>query len=115
MSKAKMVLMTALATMAFAASAFAAVPSGYDSWVNVEKPTAQEVREGGYCKTIVKSAAGDTIAYPVNVPKVTMEEARHGGYYKTMVKNAAGDIIAMPNNGDLTITEEQLEEMMRGN
>ena len=115
MSKAKMVLMTALATMAFAASAFASVPSGYDSWVNVEKPTAQEVREGGYCKVAVKSFAGDTIAYPVNVPKVTLEEARNGGYYKEAVKNSCGDIIAMPNNGDLTITEEMLEEMMRGN
>ena len=111
----KKILLTAMMLSAICGSAMAAVPSGYDTWVNVEKPTAQEVREGGYCKTIVKSAAGDTIAYPVNVPKVTREEARNGGYYKTMVKNAAGDIIAMPNNGDLTITEEQLEEMMRGN
>ena len=115
MSKAKMVLMTALATMAFAASAFAAVPSGYDSWVNVEKPTAQEVREGGYCKTIVKSFAGDIIAYPVNVPKVTREEARNGGYCKTIVKSFGGDIISMPNQDGPSISEEQLEEMFRGN
>ena len=81
--KAKAILMTAIATMAMATSAFAAVPSGYDTWVNVEKVTATEARNGGYCKEIVKSFAGD--------------------------------IISMPNQDGPSITEEQLEEMMRGN
>ena len=113
--KAKAILMTAIATMAMATSAFAAVPSGYDTWVNVEKVTATEARNGGYCKEIVKSFAGDIIAYPVNVPKVTPEEARNGGYCKEIVKSFAGDIISMPNQDGPSITEEQLEEMMRGN
>lgn len=113
--KMKAILLTAMATMVMASSAFASVPSGYDPWVNVEKVTATEARNGGYCTTTVKSFAGDPIANPVNVPKVTPEEAKNGGYCKEIVKSFAGDIISMPNQDGPSISQEKYDEMMRGN
>ena len=113
--KMKAILLTAMATMVMASSAFASVPSGYDPWVNVEKVTAAEARNGGYCTTTVKSFAGDPIANPVHVPKVTPEEAKNGGYCKEIVKSFAGDIISMPNQPGPSISQEQYDEMMRGN
>ena len=115
MSKAKLFLMSALATMAFAASASAAVPSGYDSWVNVEKVTPLEARTNGYCKNPVRNMGGDYIAWPVNIEKVTPLEAKTDGYCHEIVKNMGGDFIAMPNQDGPSISEEQLEEMFKGN
>ena len=105
--KMKALALTALATMAIATSAFASVPSGYDSWVNVEK--VDNWRVSNYSQSLPESKAA------VNVPKVTTQEARTDGYCHEMVKNLAGDVISMPNQPGPSITEEQLEEMMRGN
>ena len=91
MKKAKAVLMAALAVMAvgMSAQAYAAVPqnTSYDFYVNVED--VKDWRKSNY-------DAG------VNVPKVTAFEARNGGY----------DANNVPATN---ITEEELEELMRGN
>ena len=106
--KAKAILMTAIATMAMATSAFAAVPSGYDTWVNVEKVTG-DWHKSAYSQNLPGSGAS------VNVPKVTATEARTDGYCKEVVKSFAGDIISMPNQPGPSISQEQYDEMMRGN
>lgn len=112
MSKAKLFLMTALATMAFAASAFAAVPSGYDSWVNVEK--VKNWRVSNYSQNLPMSVTS------VNVPKVTALEARTDGYVHDYITNGAKtdeglEVYACPNLPGPEITEEMLEELFKGN
>ena len=87
MSKAKRIVLMALATMAFATSAFAAVPSGYDDWVNVEKVTNWRV---------------SNYDEDVHIEKVTVSEVRNGGYDDN-------------NQPGPSITSEELDEMFRGN
>ena len=106
--KMKAILLTAMATMVMASSAFASVPSGYDPWVNVEKVTGNW-HKSAYSQSLPESKAA------VNVPKVTVQEARTDGYCKEIVKNSAGDIISMPNQPGPSISQEQYDEMMRGN
>ena len=63
--KAKVIVMAVLATMAIASSVSAAVPSGYDEYVIVEKVV--DWRRLNY-------------EPGVYMPSVTRYEARHGGY-----------------------------------
>ena len=107
MMKLKKIVLMTLATMSIATGAFASVPSGYDRWVNVEKVT--DWRQSGYSQNLPESKVA------VNVPKVTALEARTDGYCHEIVKSLGGDIISMPNQDGPSITEEQLEEMMKGN
>ena len=104
--KMKALALTALATMAVATSAFASVPSGYDSWVNVEKVNG-DWHKSGY-------------SAEVNVPKVTALEAHTDGYcHEYIIQGKIGTesevLLATPNQPGPSITEEQLEEMFRGN
>ena len=72
MSTTKKVLLTVLATMALATSAFAAVPSGYDPWVNVENKVS-DWRRLNYTNPLPGSGAA------INIERVTRKEARLGG------------------------------------
>ena len=105
--KAKVLLMTTLATMAIATTASATIPSSYDSWVNIEK--ISDWRQSGYDQSLPESKVA------VNVPKVTALEARIDGYCHDIVKSLGGDIISMPNQDSTSISQEQYDEMMRGN
>ena len=107
MMKLKKIALMTMAVMSIATGAFASVPSGYDSWVNVEK--VDNWRVSNYSQSLPESKAA------VNVPKVTVQEARTDGYCHEIVKSFAGDIISMPNQPGPSITEAELEEMMRGN
>ena len=106
--KMKAILLTAMATMVMASSAFASVPSGYDPWVNVEKVTG-DWHKSAYSQSLPGSGAA------VYVPKVTALEARTDGYCHEIVKSFAGDIISMPNQDGPSISQEKYDEMMRGN
>ena len=106
MSKAKRIVLMALATMAFATSAFAAVPSGYDDWVNVENVKG-DWHKSGYSED-------------VNVPNVTALEARTDGYcHEYIIEGKMGTesevLLAAPNQPGPSITSEELDEMFRGN
>ena len=63
MSTTKKVLLTVLATMAFAASAFAAVPSGNNPGINGEK--VPDWRRRNYTQPLPGSGAA------INIPRVT--------------------------------------------
>ena len=95
MSTTKKVLLTVLATMAFAASAFAAVPSGNNPGINGEKvpdwrrrnytqplpgsgaainiPRVTDWRRRNYSEPLPGSGAA------INIPHVTTYELRYGG------------------------------------
>lgn len=105
--KAKALLMTTLATMAIATTASATIPSGYDPWVNVENVI--DWRQTGYDQCLPESKVA------VNVPKVTPLEAHTDGYCHDIVKSLGGDIISMPNQDGPSLSQEQYDEMMRGN
>ena len=107
MGKAKLVLMTALATMAFAASAFAAPPSGYDAHVNVAKVTPLEAKTDGYCHEYIFDGVMNTesevpLAVPNQPVRVTPLEAKTDGYCHEYifegVMNTESEVpLAVPN------------------